>query len=233
MKVFCLIIILLILTGTLSAQDKTVQVPVSRSGDTSYWYSWTREKSAEMGLPYLDSSSKMTHVRFWTFKEVVDIRCSNGKDFEGQVISFATWYDADKHVSIKPKSKKVFHKTYPIDSVSAKRVYDMAAGLGVFQIPSQDSLKAWPTGFDGYENLIEYSTPSQYAFKEYWSPAYVPEVPEAVIIDSVFHLLRSSLSTDTKTTAFIDSLPAGCYYMGGMSIMCKLVNRRSKRMKKN
>lgn len=210
-------------------QSKNIQVPVYRQKDTTLWYIWTKEDIQKIGLLDLTTTTQPLHFRFWTERQAIDIWTTDNKTFDGNLINYTTEYDPDKYKTNTPKPEKFYSRVDRIDTVTARQIYEFAINKRVFEVPFQDSIKGWSQGVDGATYFIEYSTFTEYSFKDYWTPQYQIKkgIKEAAIIETVLNYLNKTLNTNKAWKEFIDSLPKGCYHAGSLFLTCN--NTRSKK----
>ena len=220
--VLAILIMIVLIEGY--AQTKTCEIPCYKNGQVSLWYRWTQNNNNKAGLPDLSQTTDTLHFRFSTETQAIDIWTKDYKVFKGTFANHTT-SEPCKDCLIKGKSK-YYSRKYDLDSSTAREVYDLFCKLSIFRIPNQDSIKGWTNGFDGEEFIIEYSTPSHYSFKEYWSPdGYKNEIKEAALIDSLANQLKSKLEMNISFHAFIDLLPSGTYHAGSYILIWHNLNR--------
>jgi hypothetical protein len=225
------LIVVLVLVGQISfGQSKNIQVPVYRQKDTTLWYIWTKENIQKIGLQDLTKTTQLLHFRFWTERQVIDIWTVDNTTFEGKFISYTKEYDPAKYKTNKPKPEKFYSKVDDIDTATARTIYQFAYNQRLFEVPFQDSVKGWSNGTDGDTYLVEYSTPTHYSFKDYWTPQIQKGISEAAIINTVDKFLKATLHMDTNWSLFIKGLPKGCYHAGSLFITC---NKTKPKRKKN
>lgn len=211
-------------------QTKNISIPTYKSGDTSFWYKWQKEKFAKIGLVDLITLKDGMHFRLSTETQAVEIWTADFRTFYGTFANYTTTYDPDKYERKKPKPEKFYSNKTELDTATSRRVYYIFMSLSIFSIPTQDSIPGWYSGNDGIEYLIEFSTPAEYSFKGYWTPsAYKDKIKEAALIDSLTNQLETTLQMQQSFSTFIDSLPFGSYNAGGISIVTTLkANKRRK-----
>ena len=214
MKSYIIIVIVSLYCLTTFGQIKTYDIPIE-NGDTSLWFKKKQKEMKKMELSNLTISSDTLHFRFWTIIQVVDIWTKDFKTFNGVFLNHTVNTTNNK----KNPDKIYFNKT-PIDTATARIIYNLFADNLIFQIPSDKKIKGWEKREDGEEFLIEYSTNTFYAFKEYWSPSVYKEIKDAVIIDKLVKKMNSILNFDKNWNKFIHSLPKGCYRTGEITQIC-------------
>ena len=212
--------ILSIVAQVSHGQTKIIQVPVYRDKDTTLWYILTKENLQKIGLQDLTTSTQPLHFRFWTERQVVDIWTTDNKTFEGNFISYTKEYDPDKYKTDKPKPEKFYSKVDHIDTAVARQLYEFLQAQRLFEVPFQDSIKGWSNGTDGDTYLVEFATPTNYSFKDYWTPQIQKGISEAAIIDTVYKYLKVALNFNGAWSTFINRLPKGCYHAGSLFITC-------------
>jgi hypothetical protein len=198
-------------------QVKVCDIPKYKNGELSVWYQWTQNDTKRAGLPDLTQSSDSLHFRFLTETQSVDIWTNDYKTFSGTFANFTTSKPCTNCL-IKDESK-FYSRKYPLDTATSRQIYDYFGNLNIFKIPAQDSIEGWSSGCDGEVFSIEYSSPTHYSFKNYWTPsAFTDKIKYAADIDSLVHLLEEKLQMPISFAAFIDVLPLGCYSAGGYMI---------------
>lgn len=213
------ITLLLSMCSITKAQKLPSQNPNKRTIDTTTRYTWFKESVLKLRLNDLMESSESLHFRFWCKNQVVEIWIDERGTFRGKLVSYTSKYDPKAYLK-SDKKEKIFTKHIGIDTIVARRIYERAKNIALFDIPAQESIKGWKQGTDGYRVLVEYSVPSKYSMKCYWSPNFQVAVPEAKLIDDFEAFLNANLGLREKWNAFIDGLPKGCYHTGGLAVVC-------------
>lgn len=230
--------ILLIITSlffikTSLAQNKSIDIPVYREKDTTLWFISTKENIKKIGLQDLVTTREPVHFRLWTERQTLDVWTIDNKSFAGKFVNYTKRHDPDKYKTNTLKPEKFYSKVDAIDTATARQLFEFLEHLQVFQVPSHDNIKGWSSGTDGNTYLIEYSTPTQYTFKTYWTPEIQIKkgIKEAAIIDSAYKYLNLKMDMNKRWSTFIDGLPIGCYHAGSFFLTCNNTNknRRKKR----
>jgi hypothetical protein len=217
------VLFLILLSSSVFGQTKTCVIPIMGNGDTTLSYKWQQGYALQMGLADLIKSNDSLHFRFWTETQSIDIWTNDFTIFKGLLSNYTRSIIEDKIKKGITTSQpgKFFSSFSTIDSATAKQVYKLFEENFIFKIPTGDSIEGWGNGLDGTELLIEHSTPTAYSFKEYWSPSAFKKIKEAVTIDELSKQLESLLKMNESWAHFIDGLPIGCYYAGGIFHVCK------------
>jgi hypothetical protein len=208
-------ILVLVMCGMAKAQKPSTP----RIIDTAITYKWLKEDIIKIGLKDLMRSSDQVYFRFWCKNQLVEIWTSDQNSFQGKLVSYTSKYDPQAY-SNPGKKEKIFTNHIDIDPSTAKRIYERATEVELFNIPPQANIKGWQQGTDGYSVSLEYSDPLKYSMKYYWSPAFQVALPEAKLINEFEAFLETTLGLREKWAAFIDGLPKGCYHTGGLAVIC-------------
>ena len=207
-------------------QVKTLEIPVYKDGKPTFWYKLQQENIAKMGLSDLTKSSGILHFRFATETQIVDISTTDFKKFDGAVYNFTEKYNAK--ISGYDTTKIFMNKKKLKHSV-AYEIYAFFKNEAIFQLPSEEDIQGWGLGADGKSYIIEYSTPSHYSVKSYWSPEiFRYQLKEANKIYTLANQLESNLGLRYSFQTFINHLPNGCYKAGGIAVTC---NEKAKKQK--
>lgn len=146
-------------------------------GDTSYWFKRLKKYTSDKKLSDLTRNSDRVHLRISTITEAVDVWTNNNKKFEG---AFTAFIDCGKD-----RSQNYTTVSKPLDNNTASKIFQILNSNKILVIPTDNKIAGWgQNGLDGTETLIEYSTPKDYYFKEYWSPYLFKELKEAQLIDT-------------------------------------------------
>jgi hypothetical protein len=198
-------------------QEKSFYVPTYRNGDTTLWYKWQQENFEKAGLKKLTNTNDTLHFRFSSETQVIDIWTTDFLTFMGTLTNFTSSCDFDTHKRKKEKADKFFSETKSLDTVTARKVYDLFLEKSIFEIPPQDQIKGWSNGKDGITYFIEKSTSKSYSFKDYWTPsAFKNKVEEANRFNEMTERLEELLNLRHSFGQFINSLPYGTYRAGGI-----------------
>jgi hypothetical protein len=220
-RTFIPTLLFLLTVQTTFGQTKNISIPTYKNGDTSLWFKWQQEKYAKVGLPNLTNSYDSLHFRFSTETQAIDIWTADFKTFNGTFANFTTSSDPNKYKKENPPADKFYSNKDKLDTATARQVYNIFNELSIFSIPTGDSIEGWHLGNDGDEYLIEYSTPTNYSFKEYWTPSYYKDkIIEAASIDSLAKQLETTLQMQKAFGLFLNTLPIGCYFSGSFFVTC-------------
>lgn len=230
LKILSLVAFLLVMCSAAKAQKLSAQNRVKKTIDTTTRYNWFKENVRKLRLEDLMQSSDSLHFRFWRQNQVIEIRVDEQNTFRGNLVSYTSKYDPNAYLN-PGRKEKIFTKKVAIDTVVAKRIYERAMDITLFDIPAQNKISGWKQGADGYSVSVELSSSLKYSMKHYWSPSFQVAVPEAKLISEFEAFLESTLGMREKWTAFVDGLPKGCYHTGGLAIVCNSSNA-SRRMRK-
>jgi len=212
-----LIVLLVILTTQCFGQpEKKI------SGDTSFWFNEQKDDSSKFGLSNLMTSQDSFHFRFCTAGHIIDIWTQDGKVYKGNLVIYTFGYKEQKaERGYTPFTGPLYDTIAALDSNSARKAYALIKSVS--QIPSQNAIKGWQSGFDGVEYIFQVSTPSTFNFRSYWTPlAQDSTLIEAKIIEKFVSDLDSLASYKSNCRKFTGSLKPGPYANGGGMVMIKL-----------
>lgn len=199
-------------------QVKKLEIPVYKNGERTLWYKWQQENVAKTGLSDLTKSSDSLHFRFATETQIVDISTVDFKKFDGAVYNFTKKYNA---VIGGYDTTKIFMNKKKLKHSAAYEIYTFFENGAIFEIPSEEDISGWGKGMDGISYIIEYSTPSHYSLKSYWTPEmFRYQLKEANKIYTLADQLESNLDLRYSFQTFINHLPKGCYSAGGIATAC-------------
>ena len=214
-----LLAIILFLNTTVYSQTKVIYPQLINNKDTSFWFKLTLQDLQKVGLKDLRYSTDKIHIRFWDQRQVIDLYSNDSSSFNGEIISFINGVPKGK------KKSKLFKQENILSPSDALNMYELFDSLRIFQIPIQDSIKDWNNGSDGVEYIFEFSTPSFYSYKTYWTPEVQENVVEAKQIYYLIKRLNSDYKMHEKWQELLNSLPLGHYSYGGVN-MIKFENRK-------
>ncbi|WP_375447547.1 hypothetical protein [uncultured Fibrella sp.] len=201
-------------------QAKRLSIPLYGSGDTSLWFNWQKEKFSQVGLLDLVTATDSLHVRLSTETQAVDIWTSDLKTFHGSFANFTTRYDPEKIRNPSKKQDRIFSRKVALSPAVAGQIHALIDELTILSIPTSEQIEGWGLGADGNTYLIEQSTPSQYTFKEYWTPStFKDRLKEAAIIQQFIDELDTRLQMKSSFRTFINTLPKGTYRAGGLMLI--------------
>ncbi|MGG7665317.1 hypothetical protein [Dyadobacter sp. BHUBP1] len=209
-------------------QSKSISVPVYKSGDTTLFYKWQRERIAQMKMrdPLVSKDSLL--LIFSTDTRAVEIFTNDFRTFYGfQYVCTTRYLSEEKRRRRRKGDPKLLFNVTKLDTAQAHVVYSVFKNLSILSIPDSQDIPGWPTGVDGITYLVEHSTPSSYAFKTYWTPSVARDrLREAAAIDDLSKKLDHLLGLHDSFMAFIDKLPAGTYHTGGIGFITTHKKRR-------
>jgi hypothetical protein len=205
---------------------KVVSFPkYRRNGDTSYYYKSNLQLVKQLQLKALESSGDKFVFRFWSDSQAVEVE-QDGQ-VKGQMVNYVYTYEEDDWKNDYQKRKTIYSKR-SISPHQAVTILNKARALGLFALPTDDSIGRWKQGVDGTTYKMEFSTPHAYHFKTYWTPRVQDSIPEAVSLLAFIDFLDKELNLKQEQDAFIASLDKGKYTWGGIAYL-----EIKKRKKKN
>jgi hypothetical protein len=206
-----------------SGQTKRISIPNDNWRDSSSQFSLLQKDFRSLGLVDLLKSKEALHIRISSEFQVVDIWTDEQDRFIGTLVNFTM--RVNSYQTSDSLAKRILSNKIILDSAMAKQVYNSFMDLSINAIPTDSQIRGWNAGDDGLEYTIEYSTPTTYSFKEYWSPFhFTDKIKEARIIQTFVDQTEKYLHLRKSFEAFINSLPDGCYRAGGISVMCSTQN---------
>jgi hypothetical protein len=211
--------------------NKTINVPRYKNGDTTLWYKWQHERDDKLKLTHLISSTDNFHFRLWTDGQAIDIWTDDNKTFFGLLTNFTDSYEPYDMKKQKSKPSTTFANQVQLDTSLARQSYNLIKVIS--SIPSQDSIKGWGLGFDGISYLFETSTPSYYSFKSYWTPnAQDTNLVEAKQIQKFVDEIYVLLNLRNEYDKFFATLKPGSYTSDHFIITTKLTEKQIENWKK-
>jgi hypothetical protein len=200
-----------------TCQTKVSEIRTYASGDTCLWYKWRSEDRVRMALTNLQESVDSLRIRFWTPTAAIEV-WQNGNYSGGQQTLFTYSKASPNRRTFSVDQSRHFHRTTTLDSVLSGKIVDLFIDLQVHDIPEQDSIPGWRSGFDGITYIIEWSDSATYTFRDYWTPSSFPEISEARTIQTLTRSIEELLHLRAAFDSFIGTLPKGCYSDGGMYV---------------
>ena len=229
MKLITTLSLLLSIGHFCNGQVKELSIPTYNDGQKTFWYKYQQDNFQNAKLKNLLTTVDTLHFRLSTQHQAIDIWTNDFNIFYGTLANFTTNHDPEKYKKNNPKPDKFFSIKLPIDTLTAKRIYNLFKEKSIFDIPTRDKIKGWNLGTDGEEFIIEYSTKTTYSFKEYWTPSiHKDKLNEAMLIDNLTKEISIILQLRQAFDTFINSLPYGCYHSGSMIIVCRTKNKSRK-----
>lgn len=208
-----MVLALTMLPLALSAQ-KTIEIPLYASGDTSLWYKWRMADVQRMGAVDLTHTTDSFSLRFWTGTAMLFINCTSAGS-QGEISYFTEeYFDRERK-----KPRRQYHITHTIPSEDCDSVLMLFSSLDLVHLPPQDSINGWRSGEDGEVFVVEVSTPTSYHFRDYWTPSAFPGIAEANVLQAFVIKVRELLEMREGFSAFILSLPPGNYRTGGNTVI--------------
>ncbi len=205
--------------GSATSQSaKTISIPTTTNSknelDTTQWYTSTLALAKQIGLNDLQNSIDSFHLRFWTSSQAIDVWTTDFSYYSAIITNYAQRYDDKLLRKAVYKIGKVYSNQISLDSIKAKRLFNMIRHLSIAELPSDHEVKGWGTGFDGEEYLIEVSTTNRYQFKTYWTPRiFTDSLKEAEQIQKFIDFLYHDLKIQDYYKL---GLPRGTYRRDGI-----------------
>ncbi|MDR6564378.1 MULTISPECIES: hypothetical protein [unclassified Arcicella] len=214
--------LLLSLVSLCSAQIKTSSIPMNENGNKSFYFEDKQDIFQKTKLENLQTSLDTLHFRLSTENQAIDIWTNDYNVFYGSLTHFTFSYTLPKNKKSIQKQDRLFSIKSTIDTSTAKHIYNLFNEKSIFNLPSEEQINGWNLGTDGSVFAIEYSTKTNYSFKNYWTPShYRNKLIEAMLIDDLTKEISNVLQIKQSFDNFINSLPLGCYQKGSMHIICR------------
>lgn len=207
---------------------KQINIPIYKNGDTTLWYKWYHERDDKLKLQHVITSTDSIHFRFWSNGQAIDIWTKDYKEFKGSLTNYADAYESENIKKQKKKPSKTFFNQVSIDTSAARQSFELIKFI--FKLPTDDSIKGWKQGCDGITYLFEISTPTYYAFKNYWTPtAQDSTLIEARQIQTFVDKIAAKLNLHQEYEKFFASLKPGSYSNGSIVITTILTKKQAEK----
>jgi hypothetical protein len=218
MRAFFFIVSLLIFSNTFGQSLPEIeQTTLTNSSDLKNKVIY--QTITKIKLPDLTQCKDSLHFRFSKDGRAIDIWTNDYVTFYGRLLNFM-----NTHYS----PVKYYCQAIQIDTNTARGIYELFLKHSIFEIPSQENIKGWITGFDGELITITHATPTFYSLKKYWSPHAYRNIKEAVAIDSINSKLYKIYTDLTQNIFFLCALPSGLYEDGELLMSCTLTKPEGK-----
>ncbi|GAB5526802.1 MAG: hypothetical protein Roseis2KO_46740 [Roseivirga sp.] len=221
------ILFVLTLSSSLSVlgQDRALHIKTYEDGDSSLWYKWRKELSAQIELDTIQNTKNNWHFRLWTNKQAIDIwQDSNGDKF-GKLTSWTKEFTPGK----EEPTNRIFYKIKLLDSIKTIELIHLIDSTKIKEIPDEDSIQSWRQGFDGITYIVETANTKNYFFKTYWTPRAQDSLKEAIAVQSFVDRSLGVTDSNQIWSDFASRIPYECYINGGPRVACKILTKRERR----
>ena len=206
-----------LLSLILFGQSKSFITPKYLNGKPILKDSLIYVSDKELRVFDLTDGSDSFHIRFSTETEALDIWTYDYQRFYGKILLFLKTHE------IKPD--RYYNRLIPIDTTTAKKIYNVFKEYSILDIPTEDSIKGWLPVLDGDLYKIEYSKPRIYRFKQYWTPSELDTTREAKAISALLTHLPEIINMHVWQNNFVCNLPPGLYECGNLLLRCSKKHR--------
>lgn len=203
--------IFFLLSTSLEAQNKVVYFNGVRDSNRLVRF------TGLYGFTDLTKSSNKLRFRYIGDNSGIEIWTNDNKTYNGQILCYAkSYYEFNRR-----KKQKHYRKVTPIDTATARKVYNLFDSLAIFNVPPEDSIvpkNQWGCN-DGQWYGVEYSTPNYYSLK-YYSECNIHNFKLEIPVAFLENNLRKWIPIYGATIEnFISCLPKGEYAGGGAAII--------------
>lgn len=218
-------IVILLLFFSFTSWGQETNLKLTNDSDTVFWKNVVYNDLQEFSLPQLDKNAEIV-FRHWFYGRLFEVKKTNDI-FNASIFFYVSevWgndFDANK-----------FSKEYVLSESSAEKLYNFIVNNKLINIPSQNFINEWNTGFDGIEYVYELKIGNNYSFKNYWTPSAYEDLKEAQhIIEFNSELYRLFEFTHFQKL-FDKEIPYLSYsYPGSATAVSKAVTRKELRQYK-
>lgn len=192
---------------------------------TNFWYQWARKSEEELGLKPVAASPCPFYFRLsGTGGEIIDVWQQNGI-WQGCFTKWVKEATQVKDTIIKYQFVgALFLRKYQLDSAQAAAAGRLIKSSGILALPSDENIRGWIQGLDGYEVIIQYSEKANYYLKNYWTPSVQQEVPEAVEVQDFNNRISEIINAKIVREAFVADIPFPCFTTGNGGLTCRIVD---------
>ena len=223
MKTLQTLIFLLFFSSVLG-QTKDLYNVLSVTGDTTFWFKYQQTVIKELSLSNLHTTTNSFYFRLWKANQVIDIWYNINGFYEGEITSWTSEYVPND----EKKTDRTLINKITINADTVNHLVELIKSSTILNLPTDNLIKGWKQGFDGITYIVEFSTPKQYSFKTYWTPAIQDTLNEAKIVQSFVDDFSELANTKNVWQTFSKIIPYECYINGG-NIACKVLTKKQKK----
>lgn len=208
---------------TVFSQD--VNLNLTSDSDTIFWKNVVDSQIKEFNLPQLNTKDDFV-FRHWFYGRLFEVQKTDNI-LKASIFFYVSevWennFDANK-----------FSKEYVLSESSAQKLYNFIINNKLNDIPSQNFIKEWNTGFDGIQYIYEFKIGNNYSFKNYWTPSAFEDLMEAQHITEFNFELHKLFEFKHFQKSFDNEIPFLSYtYPGSATAISKAVTKKELRQYK-
>lgn len=165
------IIVILLFSLSITAFNQERNLNLTADSDTVFWKNVVYDDIQEFNLPQIDVSAEFV-FRHWFYGHLFEVKKTNG-------IIQASIYFYVSEIWENDYNANRFSKEYVVNGSIAKELYSYIINNKLNDIPSQNFIEKWTSGFDGIEYIYENKNDNNYSFKNYWTPSAFENLREA------------------------------------------------------
>ena len=223
MKTLLLLIVLYCQVGAAPAQNRALVLSKSQLADSA---KGLRDSEQLIELNAIAKSPYKFHVRVSDGGFIVEV-WQKDTVFQGKMTRWVA--DADEASKYPERNQKtIYYQQYLLGEAQATSIAQLLMSSGVLQLPSDEDIKGWQQGLDGYEITIQYSDDKKYSLKQYWAPLAQNGLKEAILVQQVYDKLADLSNAVLMQKVFERNIPFACYTTHNGSITCRVLSNAEK-----
>lgn len=182
--------------------------------------SFIEEKTRELGIVGLDTSTNLRTYRIWISSyQIIEFSELKNSTIEGIVINYVTKTTRSR----KGKKEELIVNKAPIPQDRIESLMDDFQLENIEILPDDSDINGHIKGFDGSSYIFEIQTQSKYRYYSYWEPMNDfynnKKIPEVVNVRNIITRLTDEFNLGNYFEKFRDRLPVGNYSIGGIQLI--------------
>ncbi len=213
-----------ILSFNISAGQELKTVNIFENQYNKITYKLFQDKLDFFSLNNIENSNSENIIRFWNTSNCIQLEKS--KNFISGKIIFVIQNSDNK--------LEFLRKEISLSENQINEILKIIADYKLDQLPTEENIKNWKTGFDGHLYEIELLINKKYQFKSYWTPE-IQDNPEGKLLVNLKNNIEKIVNISNLFKEFISENKFPCYkYYGTSYSICTIYTKKeTRRLKRN
>lgn len=213
------ILIFSIISFNISVGQELNNVNIFENQYKKITYKLFQDKLDFFSLNNIENSTSENIIRFWNTSNCIQLEKSN--NFISGKIIFVIQNSNNK--------LEFLRKEISLSENQINEILKIIADYKLDQLPTEENIKNWKTGFDGNLYEIELLINKKYQFKSYWTPE-IQDNPEGKLLVNLKDNIEKIVNISSLFKEFISQNKFPCYkYYGTSYSVCTIYTKKEAR----
>jgi len=213
------ILIFLVISFNISVGQELNNVNIFEDQYKKITYKLFQDKLDFFSLNNIENSNSEYIIRFWNTSNCIQLEKSNNS-ISGKIIFV---------IQNSDNKLEFLRKEISLSENQINEILKIIADYKLDQLPAEENIKNWKTGFDGNLYEIELLINKKYQFKSYWTPE-IQDNPEGRLLVNLKDNIEKLVNISNLFKEFISQNKFPCYnYYGTSYSACTIYTKKEAR----